>query len=70
MKCDYNSCSIKACIPPYNSSEKRQNNTLYLNMAAPIKVIKYGVVVTCFRTLTKKSVVCEKTIRFSELPVL
>ena len=35
MKCDYNSCTIKVCIPPYTSSEK--------------KVIKY--VVACFRTL-------------------
>ena len=25
MKCNYNSCTIKVCIPPYNSSEKRKS---------------------------------------------
>ena len=51
MKCDYNSCTIKACIPPYNSSEKRQKPTFHLNMAVPINVIKYGAILTCFRIL-------------------
>ena len=51
MKCDYNSFTIKVGKPPYNSLEKKEGNTFYLNVAVPIKVIKYDVVVTCFRTL-------------------
>ena len=28
MKWDYNSCTIKVCIPLHNSSEKRKEDTL------------------------------------------
>ena len=52
MKCDYNSCTIKVCISQRNSSEKKKGGGgIYLNMAAPINVIKQGVVVVCFLTL-------------------
>ena len=32
---------------------ENKKDTFYLSMAAPIKVIKYNVIVTCFRTLFK-----------------
>ena len=46
--------------------KKKEKNTFYLNLAAPINVIKYGVLVTCFRTLISES----STIEYTGLIVL
>ena len=35
QKCDYNSYTIKACIRPYNSSEKRQKKHILFKHGCP-----------------------------------
>ena len=49
MECDHNSCTIKVCIPPYISAGKKKH--ILSKHGGPINGIKYGVLVTCFRTL-------------------
>ena len=35
MKCDYNPCTIKACIPSYNSSKKREKIHILSKLGCP-----------------------------------